>query len=103
MTEKPELKEKEIRILWSSDDDLPSLYANHLYVSHAGDTEFHLIFGHLSPPITLNLKEDELPENVIIKPVAKLVIGPKAMEAFLTILNDNWEKFDERQKGEKNE
>ena len=100
MTEKSNIKEKEVRIIWDSEAELPSSYANHLFVSHAGDTEFHLVFGHLSPPVTINLDESELPEFVKIKPVAKLVIGPKAMEAFLEIINDNWKKFEERQKGE---
>lgn len=103
MAEKSNIKEKEVRIIWDSDEELPTIYANHLFVSHAGDTEFHLVLGHLSPPITLNLEENELPEFVKIKPVAKLVIGPKAMEAFLKILNENWKKFDVRQKGEQND
>jgi hypothetical protein len=103
MTEKPEFKEKAVRIVWDSDEDLPALYSNHLYISHSGETEFHLVFGHLSPPITVNLEEDELPEAVMIKPVAKIVISPKAMEAFIRILNDNYEKFKKLQKGKKNE
>lgn len=103
MAEKPELKEKPVRILWGSDEDLPALYSNHLYVSHAGETEFHLVFGHLSPPLTVGLEEDELPNEVIIKPVAKLVMSPDVMKAFVTILNDNLERFKKKEKGIENE
>lgn len=97
MAEKPEFKEKPVRILWGSDEDLPALYSNHLYVSHAGDTEFHLVFGHLSPPLTMGMEESELPGAVIIKPVAKLVVSPKVMKAFLSILNENLEKFETKE------
>ncbi len=103
MAEKPEFKEKPVRILWSSDEDLPALYSNQLYVSHAGETEFHLVFGHLSPPLTAGLEESELPDAVNIKPVAKLVMSPDVMKAFVQILVDNLKKFEEKQKGKENE
>lgn len=103
MIDKPEFQEKVVRIFWASDEDLPALYSNHLHVSHSGETEFHLVFGHLSPPITMNLEEDELPETVKINPIAKIVISPKAMEAFVRILNDNFERYEKQQKGKKND
>jgi len=99
MTEKKEnIQEKAVRIVWDSDTNLPALYANHLSVSHAGGTEFHIIFGHLSPPLTMGLGEDELPDVVKIKPVAKIVVSPKVMKAFLTVLNDNFKNFEDLSK-----
>jgi len=38
-------KAKQIRIVWGSDEGLPTLYSNHFYVSHAGEFEFHVVFG----------------------------------------------------------
>lgn len=103
MAEKPIIKEKTARIVWGSDEDLPAYYANHMYISHAGETEFHLIFGHLSPPLTINLEEDELPDYVTIKPVAKLVMSSDVMRSFVRLLVDNLERFEEKQKGKKND
>ncbi|MEW6718669.1 MAG: DUF3467 domain-containing protein [Chloroflexota bacterium] len=98
-----EIKEKRIKIIWGSDENLPALYANHLYVSHAGETEFHLVFGHLSPPLTMGIDESELPDSVKIKPVAKVVISPDAMRAFVRLLSDNLGVFEGRQKGKPDE
>ncbi|MEW5827962.1 MAG: DUF3467 domain-containing protein [Chloroflexota bacterium] len=90
---------KQIRIVWGSDEELPALYANHIYVSHAGETEFHLVFGHLSPPLMMASDENELPDTVKIKPVSKIVITPDVMRAFVRLLADNLEKYEEKTKG----
>ena len=97
MSEKNEIKEKAIRVVWGSGEDIPALYTNHIFVSHAGGTEFYLIFGHLSPPITIGLVEEELPTSVVIKPVAKLIVSPDVMKAFVRVLNDNLKNFEERE------
>ena len=57
------------------------------------------MFGHLSPPLTMGIDESELPDSVKIKPVAKIVIGPDAMRAFVKLLSDNLATFENRQKG----
>lgn len=103
MTEEQESKEKKIRVVWGSDEELPALYANHLYVSHTGGTEFHIIFGHLSPPLTAGLDENELPESLKVKPVAKIVVSPEVMRAFVKLLHDNYEKFEGNDSGEQND
>ena len=91
-------KAKQIRIVWGSDEELPALYANHFYVSHAGEIEFHVVFGHLSPPLTAGLDESELPDSINIRPVSKIVMGPDAMRAFVAILNENLAKYEEKKK-----
>jgi hypothetical protein len=98
----PKPKEKPIRIIWDPGDDLPVLYANQLFVSHAGDTEFHLVFGHLFPPLTMGLEEAELPDRVRIKPVAKIVISPEAMKAFSEVLVKNYQIYAKNHKDNKN-
>lgn len=99
MAEKAELKEKQIRIIWGSDEDIPTLYANNLVISHAGGSEFHLTFGHLIPPLTIGLEEIELPDFVHIKPVARIVVGTEAMKKFVEVINDNYQKYLETQEG----
>ncbi|MBC8438080.1 MAG: hypothetical protein H8D87_00130 [Deltaproteobacteria bacterium] len=101
MSEKKKINEKAIRIIWGSAEDLPALYANNLYISHGGENEFHLFFGHLTPPITHGLTEDEMPDNVEIKPVAKIVVTPEMMGEFLQVLNDNYEKLLNKKEGKK--
>ena len=96
MSDNIETKAKRVRILWGSPDDMPALYANQLFLSHAGETEFHLIFGHLSPPITLGLEEGEIPANVYINPVAKIVISPESMKQFVQVINENYKKFQDK-------
>jgi hypothetical protein len=100
---KPELKEKRIRLVWGSNENTPVAYANHIQVSHAGETEFHITFGHLSPPLTVGLEEDELPEKVFIKPLITIVSSPDVMRAFVQVLKDNLEAFDEKDQAKKEE
>lgn len=52
-------------------DDLPAYYSNHLYISHGGEHEFYLIFGHLTPPLVIGLSEEEVPNEIEIKPQQK--------------------------------
>jgi len=99
MPEENEVHEKVVRLKWDTDDSLPAVYANNVIISHSGETEFHITFGHFSPPITLNLEEDEIPDVVKIKPVAKIVISPEAMRKIVEAFNTNLEKFENRIKG----
>lgn len=89
-----ETKEKPIRLLWGSDEDIPILYANQMLVSHSGGTEFHIVFGHVSPPITVGLEEEELPDSVTIKPITKLVMSPDVMRSFAKAINTNLELYE---------
>lgn len=83
---------KKIRLVWDAGEDVPSHYANHMFVSFAGGTEFHVVFGHLAPPLVLD--DSMFPANLTIEPVAKLIIAPAVMKAFLKILNDHFDKFE---------
>lgn len=94
-------EKKEIRVIWDSDDGLPILYANNLYISHGGDTEFHLTFGQLIPPIIFGLSEEELPQKVKVTPIARIVIAPDVMERFVNVMNENLEKYKKKKEGNK--
>lgn len=87
------LEEKEIRIIWAQGDDVPVQYSNHFYVSHQGGAEFHLTFGHMIPPLTIGMTEQELPEILKINPVSKLVLSTEAMKVLIDVLQKNLDRF----------
>lgn len=89
-------KEKTVRVVWGSNENTPVLYANHIQVSHAGETEFHITFGHLNPPLTVGLEEYELPEELTVKPLVTIVTSPDVMRAIVRVLVDNLENFEKR-------
>jgi hypothetical protein len=78
-----------IPIRWRSSEDLPTIYANQLLITHAGG-EFYLIFGEFVPPL---IDKGFLPENVYIKPVAKIAITPQNMAMFNEAFRQNLEMF----------
>ena len=85
---------RKIRLVWDAEagEKIPSHYANHIFVSFAGGTEFHVVFGHLAPPLILD--DSIFPTDLNIETVAKLVITPTVMKAFLQVLNDNYKRFE---------
>jgi hypothetical protein len=87
-----------IPIQWGTADHLPTIYANQLFISHAGP-EFYLIFGELVPPIVLG--EGKFPDIVEIKPVAKIAVSPESMLRIAEAIANNVQRFKERpEKGE---
>jgi hypothetical protein len=94
MAEKKKIEERKIRLIWDNADDTPSYYANHMQVSFGGGTEFHITFGHLSPPLTFGLEEHELPEEIKIKPSVEIVASPDVMRAFVKVLVGNLENYE---------
>ena len=72
----------EFHLVWESDRHLQTIYANHFYITHAGD-EFYLMFGELPSPIIANMTPDEirdyLGDVIEIKPVVRLAIAPQTM------------------------
>ena len=88
----------EFRMRWEEATDLPSVYANQVYITHAGG-EFYVIFGEVELPIMLSLAPDELkgPRDLVVKPVAKLVFTPSAMAAVVKAMAENVRKYEQRQ------
>jgi hypothetical protein len=105
MSKEPTKKEPEgkiVRLVWDSAENLPALYSNQLIVTHGGESEFHIIFGHLTPPLILPESVEEIPDQIVIKPVAKIVVTPKTIKKFIEALTKNLEKYEEHVKEEKN-
>ena len=98
MEEPKKIEERVIRIVWGNKpDNLPSYYANHLQVTSGGDTEFHITFGHLSPPLTFGLEEHELPDEIVIKPILEVIASPDVMRKFVEVFETGLKLFEDRQ------
>ncbi len=89
MSENPETSV--VKLVWRAPHDLPTVYANQVYVTHAGG-EFFIVFGEaLLPAIN-----DALPSEIEVKPVAKLVLSPQMMQQTVRVLAENFGKFEAR-------
>jgi len=81
---------KTIRIVWDSPEELNTIYANNLAVSHAGN-EFYLVFGEL--PMPLELGYDRMPDEVKVIPRVRIAVSKETMGGILEVLQDNYEKY----------
>lgn len=73
---------------WSEDEDIPTLYANQVLVSHGGP-EFFIVFGVVNPPAN----PSELPDSLKIKPQVRVVVSRDAMPSVVKALNDNLARY----------
>ncbi len=89
---------KLVRLIWSSADDLPAIYANHVFITHAGESEFHLIFGYLTPPLVMPESSNEIPDSLVIKSIVKIVIAHQTMKKFVEAMVKNLEAFEGSEK-----
>ena len=79
-----------IFLQWGDASQIPTIYANHLYITHSGG-EFYLVFGELAPII--NIDKDNPPDYLEIKPVVKVAILPKNMLEFAKVIQTNIDNF----------
>jgi hypothetical protein len=86
----------QIPLEWDWGTDLKTKYVNHMRVTHAG-SEFFLYFGELAFPGMLF--EEGYPEKLTIKPKVRLAITAEQMGLFIDALNENYEKYLQKQKG----
>lgn len=87
-----------IRLQWGATDDIQTLYASHMIVTHAGN-EFYIIFGE-SPPL-FDLSPDNIPEFLEVKPIVKIAVTPENMKRFAAAIQENMEMYYRREKGSK--
>ncbi len=97
---KGHLNSVEIKLVWSDASNIPTIYANNLYITHAG-SEFYLVFGELAP--TMELDIDNLPEKLEVKPVAKIAISHENMIKFADVISGNVAKYNEKREQLKEE
>jgi len=83
-------KEITIPVQWGDTDEIPTLYANHLYITHSGG-EFYLVFGELAP---VNIDQENPPDALEIKPLVKIAVIPENMRKFTEVIKKNVSHFD---------
>lgn len=66
-----------VTLQWGDILSLPTLYANQVYISHAGP-EFYIVFGEVQVPVLTNAQPGQLHE-LTVRPVARLAVTPEAM------------------------
>lgn len=83
---------RDIRVRWREGiEEMPTSYANHFFMSHAGP-EFFLIFGVVTPP-TILPGEQYLAEELKALPVAKIAVSPEVMIMIADAIQDNVRKY----------
>lgn len=83
---------KDVRVRWREGiEEMPTSYANHFFISHAGP-EFFLIFGAVTPPTVLPGEEYEF-EELEALPVAKIAVSPEVMIRIAVTIQDNVQKY----------
>jgi len=89
---------KSIGVRWGDSEELPTLYANHLFISHTGP-QFYLVFGELGPHSEfMDIGPEELPPYVEIEPVAKIAVAHEVMLSIRDTIDNNVKRFIEGQK-----
>jgi hypothetical protein len=74
----------ELPAVWGSHDHLDTLYPTNIHITQAGG-EFYLVFGEITFPQAMD--NEECPDRVEIKPIAKLIICPEVMLSMADALN----------------
>ena len=85
-----ELREVTINLVWGNPEGIQTIYANNLYITHAG-SEFYLVFGELQP--LLQVDKDKFPSHLEIRPVAKIAISQENMMKFADAITENTNRF----------
>ena len=82
-----------IKLVWDEAANVPTVYANQLYITHAGN-EFYLVFGEMTPVYRIDMANP--PEQLEIKPVARIAVTPENMVRFADAIAENMASFKER-------
>ena len=79
-----------LQVNWGDSDDLATIYANNLLITHT-ENEFYLLFGELTPPMLPHqeLKDDS---TITIHPVAKIAVPLSRMNRFAEAITENVER-----------
>ena len=95
--DKPEpiIEEGQIKIPleWATAQDVQTVYANQLLVTHAG-SEFYFMFGEVVPPAIVG--ESQIPDHLEVKIVARIAIPKEMMPQFVNAIKSNFERLIER-------
>jgi hypothetical protein len=89
LPEEPEMRGKQILLKWKTDIDLQTIYVNQAAITSTGN-EYYLVFGETDLPVVFG--KNFLPEEILINPKVRLVIGLGAMKAIVELILKNVEK-----------
>jgi len=84
-------------MLWDSTDDVFSVYATNILVQ-ATEQEFYVSFFEARPPFIFVPEDIEKLESVRAECVARVIISPERMTAFLNVMQQQLDAFN-RKKG----
>ncbi len=73
-------------------EGLKTRYANNLIVQHS-DSEFVLRFYETLPPVFFGVPDEVELTHVDAECVARVVISPDRIPAFIEVLQDNYKKY----------
>lgn len=90
-----------VKLEWEGIEDLPTVYANHIVVTHASGDEFYLVFGEAAPP-TAFIQRQTI-DRVPIRPVAKIAVSPGSMLRIAQAISQNAQTFLESARAEQEE
>ena len=80
-----------VRLEWGSTEDIPTVYANQVLITHTMG-EFFIIFGEVTPPLLLDDKA-QIPDSLKVKPVAKIAISHNNMLSIAAAIQQNVQGF----------
>ncbi|MHA1280329.1 MAG: DUF3467 domain-containing protein [Candidatus Helarchaeota archaeon] len=79
-----------VPLVWDNNEEIETIYINHLKVTHSGP-EFYIYFGELPYPVII--KENEIPKELTIKTKVRLAVSPDQMGNIVKAINENYENF----------
>ena len=81
-----------VPIRWASAEALSTVYANELFMTHAG-REFYLVFGELAP----EYEPGKMPETAWIRSRVGIAVSPENMLRFAEAIQQNVAKYRTKQ------
>ena len=90
----------QIPLNWDTAEDIQTVYANQMSIIHT-PLEFYLTFGELTLPPDFGIAAP--PNQLTIKPRVRLAISPDAMRNMMNVMQENFDKFLEKNKDEHSE
>lgn len=84
-TSKPATQEREIPLAWNIPSDLRSGYATNMMVQ-VGEHEIFVSFFETTPPVIFKPADMEKVGSVTAECIARIVIAPDRMQAFIDVL-----------------
>ena len=82
-----------VPLAWHSDNNIRTVYANQLLVSHASGKDFYLHFGELDPMLPKNIGSG-LPSEVIVETVSRVAVTYEMAVEILRVLGENVRQFE---------